>query len=149
MHEIGGDLSRGRPAAEDPVDAEVGGGGFVEPRTTDHEQRTPVRGERLPERGGHLLRVVHVGVALGHDLGDEDGVRPLVDGALDELRDGDLGTEVHDLDLAVVLQALLPREPFDVEDRVDPDGVRVRPDAGADDDELAPQPALDRRRTEP
>jgi hypothetical protein len=46
-----------------------------------------------------------------------------------------------DRHLAVVLQPLLPREPLDVEDRVDPHGVGVGADAGTDDDELAAQAA--------
>ena len=67
------------------------------------------------------------------------GPRPL-----DQLGHRDLGAEVHDLDLAVVLEPLLPREALDVEDRVDADRVRVGADAGADDDQPAAQRALDR-----
>ena len=58
---------------------------------------------------------------------------------------GDLGAEVHDLQLAVVLQALLPREPLDVQDRVDADRVGVGADAAADHDEASAQRGLHRR----
>ena len=58
----------------------------------------------------------------------------------DQVGHGDLGAQVDHPQLPVVLQALLPREALDVEDRVDADGVRVGADAGADHDELAPQP---------
>ena len=99
----------------------------------------------LPERRRHLPGVVQVRVALGDHLGDQDRVGLLLAGPLDELGHGDLGAEVHHLDLAVVLQALLPREALDVEDRVDADGVRVGADAGADDDEPAAQAAAGSR----
>jgi hypothetical protein len=85
-----------------------------------------------------------VSVALGDHLGDQHGVGSLGPGAIDEVGHGDLRAEVDDLQLAVVLQPLLPREPLDVEDRVDADRVCVRADAGADDDQAPAQAALDR-----
>ena len=106
-------------------------------------------GVGLAERSRHLAGVEQVGVALGDDLGDEHGVGLLRAGPVHELRDGDLGAEVHDLDLAVVLQALLPREPLDVEDRVDAHRVRVGADAGADHDQSAAHRSLDGRRWPP
>ena len=120
------------------------GHGLVEARAADDEQRTLVVGVGLAEGRRHLAGVEQVGVALGDDLGHEDGVGLLLAGALDELGHGDLGAEVHDLELAVVLQALLPREPLDVEDRVDADRVGVGADAATDDDQAAPERALDR-----
>ena len=138
------DLAGRRTAGEDAVDAELGRHGLVEARAADDQQRALVLGVGLAEGRRHLAGVEQVGVALGDDLGDQDGVGLLLAGALDELGHGDLGAEVHDLELAVVLQALLAREPLDVEDRVDADRVGVGADAAADDDQAAPQRALDR-----
>ncbi len=87
---------------------------------------------------------MQVGVALGDDLADEDGVGLLGRRPFDELGHEDLRTEVDDPDLPVVLEALLASEALDVEDRIDPHGVGVRADARAHDDELAPEPAADR-----
>jgi len=84
-----------------------------------------------------------VGVLLGDHLADEDGVRLLGASPRHELRYEHLRAEVDHPDLPVVFQALLPREPLDVEDRVDADGVRVGADARPDDDELAPQGLLE------
>ena len=132
MHEVAGDLAGRRALAEDPVDAELGGlvSSNRGPPTTSSGRRAGR--VRLAEGSRHLAGVVQVGVALGDDLGDEDGVGLLRAGPRDELGDEHLRAEVHDLDLAVVLQALLAREALDVEDRVDADGVRVGADAGAD-----------------
>ncbi len=82
---------------------------------------------------------MHVRVTLGDDLADQDGVGLLLARPLDQVRHRHLGAEVHDLQLAVVLQALLTGPALDVEDRVDADGVGVGADAGPDDDELAVQ----------
>ena len=144
VHDERGDLARRRAAGEDAVDAELAGHRLVEAGATDDQER-PLGGRvGLAERGGHLAGVEQVGVALGDDLRDEDGVGLLLAGGLDELRHGDLGAEVHDLELAVVLQALLPREALDVEDRVDADRVRVGADAAADHDQAPAHRALDR-----
>ncbi len=145
MHQEGGHLARGGAAGEDAVDAELAGHRLVEPGAADDQQRALLGGVGLPEGGRHLPGVEQVGVALGDHLRDQHGVGPLLLRPGDQLRHRDLGPEVHHPQLAVVLQPLLPREPLDVEDRVDPDGVRVGPDAGADDDEAALQRLLDRR----
>ena len=139
------DLARRRTAGEDPVHAELAGHRLVEARATDHQQRPPLGRVGLAERRRHLAGVEQVCVALGHDLGDEHGVGLLGTGPLDQLGHRDLGAEVHDLELAVVLEALLPREPLDVEDRVDADRVGVGADAAADHDEAATQRPLHRR----
>ena len=144
MDEVRRDLAGSRALAEDPVDAELLGRGLVEPRAADDEQRALSRRVGLAEGRRHLRGVVQVGVPLGDDLGDQDSVGALRPGLLDQLRHQHLGAEVHHLDLAVVLQPLLPREPLDVQDRVDADGVGVGADAGADHDQLAAQSRLDR-----
>jgi hypothetical protein len=78
-----------------------------------------------------------VRVPLRHDLADEDRVGAFRLRPGDEVWDRDLGAEVHDSDLPVGLQALLPRVALDVEYRVNADGVSVGPYARANDDELA------------
>jgi hypothetical protein len=139
------DLARRRTPAEDAVDTELAGHRLVEAGSADDEQGALGGRVGLAEGRGHLTRVEQVGVALGDHLRDEHGVGLLLAGGLDQLRDGHLGAEVHDLELAVVLQALLPREPLDVEDRVDADGVGVGADAAAHDHQAAPQRTLDGR----
>jgi hypothetical protein len=74
-----------------------------------------------------------MGVALGDDLAHEHRVGGLGQRAAYELVGVHLGAEVDDPDLPVGLEALLPREPLDVEDGVQADGVRVRADGRADD----------------
>ena len=147
MDEIAGDLARGGAPPEDPVDPEALGRVILEAGTADDEQRHPSGRVGLPEGRRHLGDIVQVGVLLGDDLADQDRVGLLGLGASDEVGHEDLGAEVDDLDLGVVLQALLPREALDVEDRVDADGVRIGADAGPHDDEPAlervPDPGVD------
>ena len=84
-----------------------------------------------------------VGVLLGDDLRDQHGIRSDLARRVDQFGHEHLGAEVVHRHLAVVLQPLLPREPLDVEDRVDPHRVGVGADARTDDDELAAQPLAD------
>ncbi len=144
MHDERRDLARRRAAGEHAVDPELPRHRLVEAGTADDEQRSRGGGVGLAEGGRHLAGVEQVGVALGDDLGDQHGVGLLLARGLDELGHRDLGTEVHDLELAVVLQALLAREALDVEDRVDADGVRIGADAAADHDQAPAQRSLDR-----
>lgn len=65
----------------------------------------------LPEGGRHLRDVVDVSVLLGDDLADQDGVGVGGAGLGDEFGHEDLGAEIDDGDLGVVLQTLLPRDP--------------------------------------
>ena len=83
-------------------------------------------------------------IALRDDLGDQHGVGTLSLRSRDQGRHGDLGPEVDDLQLAVVLKAFLPRKPLDVQDRVDSDRVGISADAGSDHDQPPPQGLLDR-----
>ena len=145
VHEIARDLAWCRALAEDPVDAELGRGRRIEARPAG-DQRTvavPVA-ERGVDRGRHLAHVLEMRVALRDHLADEHGVRALGAGASRQHVCVDLRAEVDHLDLPVGLEALLARKPFDRKDRVEPDGVRVRADRCADDDQPAAQTRPDR-----
>ena len=143
VDEVAGHLARGGAAAEQSINAQPSGRAFLESGPADDQKRHLAGGVRLPESGRHRLGVVDMGILLGDDLADEDGIGALGSGALDEIGHEHLGTEIDHLDLPVVLEPLLAGEALDVEDRVDADRVRVRADAGADNDEFAPQPSLD------
>jgi hypothetical protein len=142
VHEVTGDLTGGAAAGEHAVDTEVGRHRLVEPGAADHQQRPALSGEGLSEGSRHLPDVEQVCVTLGDHLRDEHGVGLLLDGVGHEVRHRDLRAEVHHLQLAVVLQTLLPGESLDVEDRVDADGVGVGPDAAAHHDQPTVQGRL-------
>jgi len=115
------------------------------PPATSTGRRSP---HRLPERRGHLLGVCGCARPVGSPLGRRAPASGLLrPRPFHQFRHRDLGAEVHHAQLPVVLQALLPGEALDVEDRVDAHRVRVRPDAAADDNQLAPQPFLHRGRS--
>ena len=73
MHQVAGHVAGRGAAAEDLVHAKVMRRVRVEPRPAHHQQR-PLGAEPGSERRRHLARVGQVGVALRHDLADQDGV---------------------------------------------------------------------------
>ena len=83
---------------------------------------------------------MQVRILLRDHLADQHRIGTLGAGPRHQIIDVDLRAEVDDSKLAVLLEPLLPCETLDVEDRVDPDRVRVGADARADHDELAAQP---------
>ena len=138
MHQVAGHLAGGGAAAEDLVHAELGRRRGVEPGAADHQQRPAAAlpagrspaGRAGAERVGQRAGARQVRVALGDDLADQHRVRVLGHRAGYQVGHVHLGAEVHHPHLPVVLQALLACVPLDVEDRVDPDRVRVGADAG-------------------
>ncbi len=136
MHQVAGHLAWRGAAAEDLVHAQVVRRAGIEPRAAHHQQR-PLQAERRMERRRHLAGVRQVRVALGHHLADQHRIGVLGRRPGHQVGHADLRPHVHHPDLPVVLQALLPRVPLDVEDRVDADRMRVGADAGADHDQLA------------
>src|SRR3954452_18841689 len=116
VDEITGYLTRRRTTAEHPVDAELAGHLLGETWASGNQHRPRVLGVRLAERRGHLLGVQYVRLALGDHLRHQDRIRLLRLRPAYQFGYGDLSTEIHHLELAVVLQALLPREALDVQD---------------------------------
>jgi hypothetical protein len=147
VDEVAGDLARGGATAEDPVDAESVRRALLEAWPASDQEWDLAGRVGLAESRRHLGNVVDVGVLLGDDLADENGIGLGRASLGDQVGDEHLSPQVDDGDLGVVLQPLLPREALDVEDRVDPDRVSVGADAGADDDQPAAQPRLIARLT--